>query len=185
MYAFSARHCGPHSSSIKQSILNWHDRLLKGRICKVMWRTGKGNGAHTIKLTVIQTRTAISSSRSQQISIIRKDGARTIIVLAIRMTNVFIKELVNLRTVLLLMVKTVETSRFSLLTVPLLAGMQSFAVNVKGENNYNEKATTSGTPHHLTLGSQLRCVISHYFRKLTAFNSWWIQDRQSISLIQS
>ena len=96
-----------------------------------MWRTGKGNGAHTIKLTVIRTRTAVSSSRSQQVSIIRKDGARTIIVLAIRMTNVFIKELVNLRTVLLLMVKTVETDIISLLTVPLLAGMQSFAVNVK------------------------------------------------------
>ena len=96
-----------------------------------MWRTGKGNGAHTIKLTIIRTRTAISSSRSQQILIIRKDGARTIIVLAIRMTNVFIKELVNLRTVLLLMVKTVETNRISLLTVPLLAGMQSIAVNVK------------------------------------------------------
>ena len=92
---------------------------------------GKGNGAHTIKLTVIRTRTAISSSRSQQISIIRKDGARTIIVLAIRIANVFIKELVNLRTVLLLMVKTVETNIISLLTVPLLAGMQSFAVNVK------------------------------------------------------
>ena len=92
---------------------------------------GKGNGAHTIKLTVIRTRTAISSSRSQQISIIRKDGARTIIVLAIRIANVLIKELINLRTVLLLMVKTVETNIISLLTVPLLAGMQSFAVNVK------------------------------------------------------
>ena len=96
-----------------------------------MGRTGKGNGAHTIKLTVIRTRTAISSSRSQQIPIIRKDGARTIIVLAIRMTNVFIKESVNLRTVLLLMVKTVETNIISLLTVPLLAGIQSFAVIVK------------------------------------------------------
>ena len=127
----SARHCGPHSSSIKQSILNWHDRLLKGRISKVMWRTRKGSGAHTIKLTVIRARTAISSSRSQQISIIRKDGARTIIVLAIRITNVFIKESVNLRTALLLMVKTVELNIISLLTVPLLAGMQSFAVNVK------------------------------------------------------
>ena len=131
IYTLSARHCGPHSSSMKQSILNWHDRLLKGRISTVMWKTEKGNAAHTIKLTVIRTRTAISSSRSQQISIMRKDGARTIIVLAIRMTNVFIKELVNLRTVLLLMVKTVETNRISLLTVPLLAGMQSFAVNVK------------------------------------------------------
>ena len=131
MYALSTRHCGPHSSCIKQLIVNWHDRLLKGRISTVMWRTGKGNGAHTIKLTVIRTRTAISSSRSQQISIVRKDGARTIIVLAIRMTNVLIKDLVNLRTVLLLMVKTVETNRISLLTVPLLAGMQSFTVNVK------------------------------------------------------
>ena len=28
MYALSARYCGPHSSSIKTSILNWHDRLL-------------------------------------------------------------------------------------------------------------------------------------------------------------
>ena len=90
-----------------------------------MWRTRKGSGAHTIKLTVVRARTAISSSRSQQISIIRKDGARTIIVLAIRITNVFIKELVNLRTALLLMVKTVETNIISLLTVPLLAGMQS------------------------------------------------------------
>ena len=96
-----------------------------------MWRTGKGNGAHTIKLAVIRTRTVISSSRSQQISIVRKDGARTIIVLAIRITNVFIEELVNLRTVLLLMVKTVETNIISSLTLPLLAGMQSFAVNVK------------------------------------------------------
>ena len=52
-------------------------------------------------------------------------------ILAIRITNVFIKELVNLRTVLLLMVKTVETNIISLLTVPPLAGMQSFAVNVK------------------------------------------------------
>ena len=127
----STRHCGPHSSPIKQSILNWHDRLLKGRTSKVMWRTGKGNCAHTTKLTVIRTRTAISSSRSQQTSIIRKGGARAIIVLAIRITNVFIKELVNLRTVLLLMVKTVETNIISLLTVPLLDGMQSFAVNVK------------------------------------------------------
>ena len=131
IYALSARHCGPHSSSIKQSILNWHDRLLKGRISKVMWRTGKENGAHTIKLTAIRTRTAIRSSRSQQISKIREDGPRTIIVLAIRMTNVFIKELVKLRTVLLLMVKTVESNRISLLTVPLLTGIQSFAVNVK------------------------------------------------------
>ena len=96
-----------------------------------MWRTGKGNGAHTIKLTVIRKKAAISSSRSQQISIIRKYGVRTIIVLAIRMTNVLIKELVTLRIVLLLTVKTVETIRISLLTVPLLAGMQSFAVNVK------------------------------------------------------
>ena len=55
----------------------------------------------------------------------------------------------------------------------------------KGENNYNEKATTSRTPHHLTLGSQLRRVISPYFKKLTAFNSWWIQDGQNISLFQS
>ena len=29
IYALSGRHCGPHSSSIKQLILNWHDRLLK------------------------------------------------------------------------------------------------------------------------------------------------------------
>ena len=29
VYALFSRHCGPHSSSIKQSILNWHDRLLK------------------------------------------------------------------------------------------------------------------------------------------------------------
>ena len=26
--ALSGRHCGPHSSSIKHSILNWHDRLF-------------------------------------------------------------------------------------------------------------------------------------------------------------
>ena len=143
-----------------------------------MWRTGKKNGAHTIKLTVIRTRTAISSSRSQQISIVRKDGARTIIVPAIRITNVFIKELVNLRTVLLLMVKIVETNRISLLTVPLLAAMQSFAVNVK------EKIITMRKLRRVVLPTTCR-VISPYFNKLTAFNSWWIQDRQSISLIQS
>ena len=28
VYALSGRHCGPHSSSIEQSILNWHDRLF-------------------------------------------------------------------------------------------------------------------------------------------------------------
>ena len=28
IYAISARHCEPHPSSIKQSILNWHDRLF-------------------------------------------------------------------------------------------------------------------------------------------------------------
>ena len=101
-----------------------------------MRRMGKGNGTHTTKLAVIRTRTAISSSRNQQISIITKYGARIMIVLAIRMTNVFIKEVVNLRTVLLLMVKIVETNIISLLTVPLLTGMQSFAVNV------NEKVIT-------------------------------------------
>ena len=28
VYALSGCHCGPHSSSIKESILNWHDRLF-------------------------------------------------------------------------------------------------------------------------------------------------------------
>ena len=28
IYALSARHCRPHSSSIKKTILNWHDRLF-------------------------------------------------------------------------------------------------------------------------------------------------------------
>ena len=28
MYALSARHCGPHSYSIKKTILNWRDWLL-------------------------------------------------------------------------------------------------------------------------------------------------------------
>ena len=31
VYAFSGWHYGPHSSSIKESILNWHDRLLKAK----------------------------------------------------------------------------------------------------------------------------------------------------------
>ena len=32
VYALSGRHCGPHSPSIKQSILNWHDPLLKDAV---------------------------------------------------------------------------------------------------------------------------------------------------------
>ena len=32
VYALSGSHCRPHSSSIKQSILNWHDRLLTENI---------------------------------------------------------------------------------------------------------------------------------------------------------
>ena len=28
VYTLSARHCGPQSSSIKKSVLNWHDQLL-------------------------------------------------------------------------------------------------------------------------------------------------------------
>ena len=60
-----------------------------------------------------------------------------------------------------------------------------FCCKYKEENNYNEKATTSRIPYYLALGSRLRRVISPYFNKLTAFNSWWIQDRQSVSLIQS
>ena len=66
-----------------------------------------------------------------------------------------------------------------------VGGDAKFCCKCKGESNYKEKATTSRIPHHLALGSQLRRVISPYFKKLTAFNSWWIQDRQSISLIQS
>ena len=32
VYALSGCHCGPYSSSIKESILNWHDRLLTGEL---------------------------------------------------------------------------------------------------------------------------------------------------------
>ena len=36
VYALSGCHCEPHSSSIKTSILNWHDRLLKGKKTRVV-----------------------------------------------------------------------------------------------------------------------------------------------------
>ena len=41
VYALSGRHCGPHSSSIKQSILNWHDRPLGGRVVPPINALGK------------------------------------------------------------------------------------------------------------------------------------------------
>ena len=82
--------------------------LEQNRISQVISRTGKGNDAHTIKLTVIRTKTAISSSQSQQISIGRKYGVRITTALAIRMSNIFTKEAVNLKLVLLLMVQRVR-----------------------------------------------------------------------------
>ena len=52
------------------------NQLIKIRIRQVTWRTAQGNGVHTINLTTTRTRTAISSSRSQQIAMIIIDGAR-------------------------------------------------------------------------------------------------------------
>ena len=72
----------------------------------------------------------------------------------------------------------------SLLIVSLLAAMQGFAVNVKGKT-FSMKVTTSRVPHHLALGSHLRCAIPPYLKKLTASNFWWIQGRPGISSIQS
>ena len=50
--------------------------LMKIRIRQVTWRTAQGSGVHTINLTATRTRTAISSSRSQQTAMIIIDGAR-------------------------------------------------------------------------------------------------------------
>ena len=61
--------------------------------------------------------TAISSNRSQRISIERKDVERTTIVLATRMANVFIKKAVNFRNIILLMVKMVGNKKTPLLIV--------------------------------------------------------------------
>ena len=75
------------------------------------------------------------------------EHVRITIVLAIRMANVFIKEVINLRTVLLFMVKLVGNKKPSLLIVPLLAAMQIFAVNVKGKIFFMKVATSrSGFP---------------------------------------
>ena len=49
------------------------------------------------------------------------------------MTNAIIKDIINLRTVLLLMVKIVGNIKPSLLIVPLLAAMKYFSVFVKGK----------------------------------------------------
>ena len=52
------------------------NQLIKIRIRQVTWRTPQGSGVHTINLTTTRTRTAISSSRSQQIAMIITDGGR-------------------------------------------------------------------------------------------------------------
>ena len=52
------------------------NQLIKIRIRQVTWRTAQGSGVHTINLTATRTRTAISSSRSQQIAMMIIDGAR-------------------------------------------------------------------------------------------------------------
>ena len=52
MYALSGCHCGPYSSSIKQSILNWHDRLLN--------IDNKKNGARITRTKVIRMTSAMT-----------------------------------------------------------------------------------------------------------------------------
>ena len=63
------------------------------------------------------------------------------------MPNVFIKEAVNLRTVLLL-VKIMRNKKLSLMIVPQLAAMQSFPVNVKGKTIL-KRIRMSRISHHL------------------------------------
>ena len=87
------------------------------------------------------------------------------------MANAFVKEAVKFISVLQLMVKIARNKKPSLLIVPLLAVMQSLAVNVK-EKIILMKATTTRIPLHLALGSHLRCVIPPYLNRQTAFNSW-------------
>ena len=66
------------------------------------------------------------------------------------MTNVFIKEAVNLRIILLLMVRIAGKKKASLLIVPLLAAMQTYVVNVNWKK-FLIKVTTSHISHHLAL----------------------------------
>ena len=59
-----------------------------------MWRTAGKNGVHAVNLTATQTRTAISSNRSQQIAIIRKGGTCTTRAEATRMTSAIARKMV-------------------------------------------------------------------------------------------
>ena len=137
-----------------------------------------------------RTRPAISCSRSQRISIEKKNGARITKGLAIRLPNVFIKEVVNLTTVLLLllMIKTFIADsgkqKPSLLIVLPLAAMQSFAVNVKGKIVLM-KVTTSRIPHHLGSSLLSWLIICCYRNTQMVFNFWWTQRCRITLLIQS
>ena len=84
--------------------------------------------------------------------------------------NIIIKEAVNLRTVLLLMVKLVENKEPSMLIAPIMVAMQSFAVTIKGKVILM-KVATSRIPHHLGSGLLSPRVICRYHNKQTAFNS--------------
>ena len=88
------------------------------------------NNVHIINLTAKRTRTAISSSWSQQIVIPRKDGARIRRAEATMLTSAITREIV---AVALPLTVKVQKMKRSLRTGIRPAVIQSFAVNVKGE----------------------------------------------------
>ena len=48
IHALFARHCGPHSSSIKLSILNWHDQMFQPAVSYKMADGLDGSGHNVV-----------------------------------------------------------------------------------------------------------------------------------------
>ena len=155
--------------------------LMKIRIRQVPWRTAQENGVHTINLTATRTRTAISSSRSQQTAMIIIDGARITRAEATQIISAITKKNGSRSSP----ADSKRRKDKTFVAYSNVTGCDSFfSVNVKGKI-VMMKVTTSRIPHHLEEDSRSRCVILPYLKKLTASNSWYIQGCSSISLIQS
>ena len=98
-----------------------------------------------------------------------KYGVTINIMVAIRMTNAIFNGAVSSRMIVLLMVKIGGDKKPSLLTLPVIAAIQSFAVSVKGKVKIMI-VKTCRIPDYLGSDLVSQLVVYHSFIEQTIFN---------------
>ena len=119
------------------------NQLIKIRIRQVTWRAAQGNGVHTINLTTTRTRTAISSSRSQQTAMIIIDGARITTAEASQIISAITKRNGSHRSP----ADRKSTKDNTLVAASNVTGCDStFSCKCKRKNSYDENNDESNSP---------------------------------------